>query len=188
MSVKAAKPFSGRLQSLVKKRCHAEKLQLEEDISCFHCVLDDHPPSIIAINAHLASIAKSKHPLRYPTVLALFNRFKLTSARDRTRVSPTIHTFGLALYCCCRMHRTDLGFCVLGQSLRHGCGANTIIFNSLIKGLCTANNIRDAANLLAKMPLMGCAPNLITYTTLIDCLQYARARPVSSDGKRTELL
>ncbi|KAJ4749706.1 hypothetical protein LUZ62_084111 [Rhynchospora pubera] len=169
MCAKVGKPFSGPLQNLVKKRCHAQNLQLEDDISRFHRLLIHHPPSIIAINGQLKSIAKSKHPNRYPTVLALFNILKGTCRHSRT-VSPTVHTFGLVLDCCRRMRRADLGFCVVGQSLRYGCSVNTVMFGSLINGLCAMKQFGVAAKVLAKMPLMGCAPNLIIYSTLIDHL------------------
>ncbi|KAJ4809193.1 Pentatricopeptide repeat (PPR) superfamily protein [Rhynchospora pubera] len=157
-----------RLEKLVKERCLAGNLQLEEAVSLFHRLLSPdshHPPSILTINFLLKSIAKTKHPSRFPTVLTLFNRLRTT--RD-TGASLTIRTFGLVLDCCCLMGRADLGFCVLGQSLREGCGVDTIMFGSLIRELCTRKRMRDAAKVLAKMPLLGCAPNLIIYNTLMD--------------------
>jgi pentatricopeptide repeat protein len=164
------KPLSRHLERLVQKRIQAgESFQLPEAVSLFHRLLSpqNHPPSIFTINRLLFSISKTKHSSRYSTVSLLFNRFKLT--RDRG-VFPNIHTFGLVIDCCRRMGRADLGFCVLGQSLREGCGVDTIMFGSLIKGLCSLKQIGLAVKVFAKTPLMGCAPNLIIYNTLIEGL------------------
>ncbi|KAJ4789656.1 Pentatricopeptide repeat (PPR-like) superfamily protein [Rhynchospora pubera] len=161
------------LEKLVRERCLAGNLQLEEAVSLFHRLLSPdshHPPSIVAINHLLKSIAKTKHPNCYSTVVNLFSCLKRSTRTRDTGVSLslTIHTFGLVLDCCCLMGRVDLGFCVLGQSLREGCGVDTIMFGSLIRELCTRKRMRDAAKVLAKMPLLGCAPNLIIYNTLLD--------------------
>ena len=59
---------------------------------------------------------------------------------------------------------------MLGQSLREGCGVNTIMFGSLIKGLCTLKQVGLAVKVFAKMPLMGCTPDVIIYSTLIEGL------------------
>ena len=165
-----SKPLAGHLERLVRKRIQAgESFQLLEAVSLFDRLLlpQNHPPSIFTINSLLAFIAKTKHSDHYLTVIDLFNRLKCT--RDRG-FSPTIHTFGLVIDCCRRMGRPDLGFCVLGQSLREGCGVDTIMFGSLIKGLCALKQIGLAAKVFAKMPLMGCTPNLIIYSTLIEGL------------------
>ncbi|KAJ1691703.1 hypothetical protein LUZ63_015858 [Rhynchospora breviuscula] len=154
------------LEKLVKERCLAGNLQLEEAVSLFHRLLSPdthHPPSILTINLLLKSIAGTKHPSRYSSVLNLFNRLRRT--RDRG-VSLTIQTFGLVIDCCRQMGRVDHGFCVLGQSLREGCGVNTIMFGSLIRGLCTRKQMRHAAKVLAKMPLLG-FPDVYTYNDLI---------------------
>ena len=164
------KPLSRHLERLVQKRIQAgETLQLPEAVSLFDRLLSpqNHPPSIFTINRLLFSISKTKHSSRYSTVIELFNRLKLT--RDRG-VFPTIHTFSLVMDCCRRMGRADLAFCVLGQSLREGCGVDTIMFGSLIKGLCVLKQIPLAAKVFAKMPLMGCTPNVIIYSTLIEGL------------------
>ncbi|KAJ1700423.1 hypothetical protein LUZ63_000202 [Rhynchospora breviuscula] len=146
-----------------------ENLQLQEAVSHFQRLLNPHnrPPSIRSINGHLKSIANTNHPDRYSTVISLFNRLKRT--RDPS-VSPNVYTFGLVIDCCCRMGRVDLGFCALGQSLRAGFGANSIMFGSLIKGLCTRKQPAIAVKVLAKMPRIGCAPSVIVYSTLIDYL------------------
>ncbi|KAJ4745279.1 Fertility restorer-like protein [Rhynchospora pubera] len=131
MSGKAAKALASHVEKLVKQRCDAEKLQLQQ-------------------------LAKINHPDSFPTLLALFNRFK--RPHTDTEDAASLH-LSIPL---------DLGFCVLGQSLREGCGANTIMFGSLIKGLRAMKQLGDAAKVFAKMPLLGCHPNVIIYTTLID--------------------
>ncbi|KAJ4770171.1 Pentatricopeptide repeat (PPR-like) superfamily protein [Rhynchospora pubera] len=171
MSGKAAKPLASQVKKLVEQRCDAEKLQLQQFASRFLCLLSPDitpPPSVLALNGILKSIAKINHPDSFPTLLALFNRFKRARHRHRGSVSPTVHTFGLVIDCCRRMGRVDLGYCVLGQSLREGCGVDTIMFGSLIKVLCAAKQLGDAAKVFAKMPLLGCRPDLIIYCTLID--------------------
>ncbi|KAJ4818885.1 Pentatricopeptide repeat (PPR) superfamily protein [Rhynchospora pubera] len=173
MSGKATKPLASQVKKLVKQRCDAEKLQLQQFVSRFRRLLSPDitpPPSVtvLALNGILKSIAKINHPDSFPTLLSLFNRFKRARHRHRPSVSPTVHTFGLVIDSCRRMGRADLAFCVLGQSLREGCGADTIMFGSLIKGSCAAKQLGDAAKVFAKMPLLGCRPNVIIYTTLID--------------------
>ena len=145
--------MAAHLERFVQNRIQAgQSLQLPEAVSLFHRLLSpqNQPPSIVTINKLLASISKTKHSDRYSTVLNLFNRLKCT--RDRG-FSPTIRTFGLVLDCCRRLGRADLAFCVLGQSLREGCGVDTIMFGSLIKGLCSLKQIGLAVKVFAKMPL-----------------------------------
>jgi pentatricopeptide repeat protein len=60
-----------------------------------------------------------------------------------------------------------LGFCVLGQSVKDRCCASTIVFASIIKGLCEAKQVANATEVFAKTPLMGCPPDLIAYNTLV---------------------
>ncbi|KAJ3681701.1 hypothetical protein LUZ60_014274 [Juncus effusus] len=167
MASRIAAPVAGQLERMVIEKCRNGKLQMEEAVSLFHHILRVPNPSVYSLNSLLVSISKMNHPNRYPTVISLFNR--LNQARN-VGVFPSIHTFGVTINCCCRMERTDLGFIVLGQLFRAGYIVNSIIFGSLLKGLCIKRRIGDAAKLFDKMPLMGCSPNLIMYNTLIDGL------------------
>ncbi|KAJ1700046.1 hypothetical protein LUZ63_008558 [Rhynchospora breviuscula] len=166
-NARVPKPLGSPLERLVTERCRSGNLKLEEAVSLFDRLFSsDHlRPSIHPFNSLLAAIPKTNHPDRYSTVISLFNRLNLI--RDRG-IYPDILTFGVVINCFCRMGRVDLGFSTLGLSLKHRRGINAFIFGSLIKGLCAARQIEDAAQLLAKMPRMGCTPDLISYNTLID--------------------
>ncbi|KAJ3672952.1 hypothetical protein LUZ60_006326 [Juncus effusus] len=169
MASRIAAPVAGQLERMVIEKCRNGKLQIEDAVSLFHQLLQAKKPkpSNYYFNSLLVTISRMNHPNRYPTVISLFNR--LNQARN-VAVFPSIHTFGVTINCCCRMGRTDLGFIVLGQLFRAGYIVNSIIFGSLLKGLCIKRWIGDAAKLFDKMPLMGCSPDLIMYSTLIDGL------------------
>jgi pentatricopeptide repeat protein len=95
---------------------------------------------------------------------------------------------------CRRIGQPHLAFCVLAQSLKERCGATTIMFTSIIKGLCEAKQVANATKVMAKMPLMECScpPNLITYNTPIlfgamRCLPFLCHSTVNTPGRVYEL-
>lgn len=57
---------------------------------------------------------------------------------------------------------------LLGIILRRGFSPDAVTFNSLIKGLCVENRIKEATWLFKNMIAFGVRPDVITYGTLIN--------------------
>lgn len=57
---------------------------------------------------------------------------------------------------------------VLHAAMLEGCLANTVTFNTLIKGFCMAGQIQGAINLMQKNTESGFFPNCISYSTIIN--------------------
>ena len=68
------------------------------------------------------------------------------------------------------MNHVDLGFAIFGTMLRRGRKTDATVFSTLVKGLCIKKRVREAAELIDRMPQWGCSPNLVTCNTLIDGL------------------
>lgn len=112
-------------------------------------------PSIYHFNILLSRIHRMKNPSHHLELLSLFTKMNRAGG-----VSPDCFTCGLLIDCCTRT--------IFGIMLRRGCQGNFIvIFNTLVKGLCTEGRITEATHLFDRMPQWGCSPDLVTCTTLI---------------------
>ncbi|KAJ4818258.1 Pentatricopeptide repeat (PPR) superfamily protein [Rhynchospora pubera] len=173
-----------QFESLVKKRCRSGDLTFPQALRFFDHLLHfrDPPPSIITFNILFTSmVGMGNLSSHYPTILSLFNRL----ARPHPpAISPDACTYCICIDCCTRVNQVDLGFVLLGRFLKDKRAPDAWVFNPLLKGLCRNNRISEAAAMVfVKMPMLGCPPNLISYTTLIK--GYCSAGKTSS---ATELL
>jgi pentatricopeptide repeat protein len=57
---------------------------------------------------------------------------------------------------------------VLHAAMLKGCLANTVTFNTLIKGFCKVGQIQEAIDLMQKITESGFFPDCISYSTIIN--------------------
>ncbi|KAK1632777.1 hypothetical protein QYE76_007092 [Lolium multiflorum] len=131
-------------------------------------LLQATPVPARALNAFLAALARA--PASAPAAcsdglsltVALFSR--MSRGHGPPVASPTVHTYGILLDCCCRARHPDLALAFFGRFLRAGLKANNLIVSPLLKVLCQAKRTDEAADvLLHRMPHLGCEPNSISY-------------------------
>ena len=69
-----------------------------------------------------------------------------------------------------RSNRVDFGFSVLATILKLSYHPDSIILNTLVKGLCLQGNIVGAVRLVEEMEKKGYKPNVITCETILNAL------------------
>ncbi|XP_029128896.1 pentatricopeptide repeat-containing protein At2g06000 [Cajanus cajan] len=76
--------------------------------------------------------------------------------------------------------KLDDAICLFRELTRSHSHLETVTFNILIQGLCTAGEVDEAFELLSDMRSFGCSPDIVTYNTLLHGLcridQVDRAR------------
>ncbi|XBJ14488.1 hypothetical protein VPH35_006527 [Triticum aestivum] len=111
-------------------------------------------------------------PVPYGPALAvaLFTRVCQEEAGPRV-ATPTVHTYGILMDCCCRARRPDLGLALFGRFLGTGLRTNEIVATTFLKCLCCAKRTEEVVKvLLHRMPELGCVPNAISYSIVLKSL------------------
>ncbi|XP_078170558.1 pentatricopeptide repeat-containing protein At3g61360-like isoform X2 [Carex rostrata] len=160
-----------QLELLVKERYRSGTITIKDALQFFdHLLATKSPaPSIYSFNHLFTALTRIKNSSNhYATVFSLFNRWTQTR---RVSPSPDICTYCILIAYCIRMNRQKLGLVFLGRFIKSRQRADARIFNPLLKGLCYENRISEAvAMAFNKMPKLGCKPNVISYSTVIDGL------------------
>ncbi|EEE68328.1 hypothetical protein OsJ_26607 [Oryza sativa Japonica Group] len=116
---------------------------------------------IRSLNRALAAVARDSPA----AAVSGFNRMARSSDGA---VTPTLHTYGILIGCCCRAGRLDLGFAGLGNVIKKGYRVEPIIFTPLLKSLCAEKRTSNAMNIvLRRMTELGCAPHVFSYNILL---------------------
>ncbi|KAF0930985.1 hypothetical protein E2562_038553 [Oryza meyeriana var. granulata] len=85
--------------------------------------------SIYSLNRALADVARESPA----AAVSRFNRMARAGAK---KVTPTVHTYGILIGCCCRVDRLDLGFAAFGGVIKKGFRVYAIAFTPMLKGVC----------------------------------------------------
>ena len=110
-----------------------------------------HPlPFIVDFNKLLATIPRMKH---YSLPISLIKRM------ESFGISPDVYTLTILINCFCHLIQVDFGFSVLATILKLGYHPNSVILNTLVKGLCLQGNIAGAVRLVEDMEKNGYQPN-----------------------------
>ena len=159
----------------MRERCKSGNLGIEEALDLFDQMLDSNTkPSTYSFNILLTAVARMKH--HNHTLLSLHNRMYRVGGVFLDNV-----TYGVFIISYNRINRVDHGFGVFGSMLKRGLNGDTLIFGSLMHGLCKQKRVAEAAQVLDKMPLSGCTPSVVSHNTLIKglCSKGIRARHLS---------
>ncbi|EEC67254.1 hypothetical protein OsI_34200 [Oryza sativa Indica Group] len=114
---------------------------------------------IRSLNGALADVARDNPA-------AAVSRFNRMARAGASMVTPTVHTYGILIGCCCSAGRLDLGFAALGHVVKKGFRVEPIIFNPLLKGLCADKRTDDAMDIVLRgMTELGCVPNSYKVTS-----------------------
>jgi pentatricopeptide repeat protein len=147
----------------VRDRCRSRTLRnLDDALPLFHRMLHMHPlPSLVDFNQLLAAIARMKH---HSTVISLIKEMELSG------IALNACTLGVLTNCFCHLSRVDFGFSILARILKLGFQPDSIILNTLVKGLSLQGRIAEGLKLVNKMEKIGYKPDTITYGTIMNCL------------------
>ncbi|EEC82785.1 hypothetical protein OsI_27532 [Oryza sativa Indica Group] len=117
--------------------------------------------SIVDLNRALSDAARHS-----PAVaISLFRRMVMVA---RPKVPPNLITYSVVIDCCSRVGHLDLAFAALGRVIRSGWTAEAITFSPLLKALCDKKRTSEAMDIaLRRMPVLGCTPNVFSYTILL---------------------
>ncbi|KAB2066213.1 hypothetical protein ES319_A09G144200v1 [Gossypium barbadense] len=84
---------------------------------------------------------------------------------DLLGVSCNFYSLNILINCFCQLGRIDFGFSVLGKILKLG----VILVLTILKGLCKSGNTDRAVGFLRLMEGRGFEPNIVAYSTILDC-------------------
>ena len=88
-------------------------------------------------------------------------------------LKPNEVTYGCLIDACVNNYELDRALSIFGEMKRQGTPPNTIIYTTLIKGFSRRKDLESALNLYTTMKRDmkqgDCAPNNITYNSLLDC-------------------
>ena len=117
---------------------------------------------------HFRSMSAYHNP---PASTLSFSQFLANQSDPGPKVCNSDPTIEIMIKYCKQTNWLKLAFSCLGRILKDGHRAEAVIFNPILKGLCSANRVGEAATIVMyKMPKLGCIPDLETYNTLIDGL------------------
>ncbi|TYJ18780.1 hypothetical protein E1A91_A09G146400v1 [Gossypium mustelinum] len=86
---------------------------------------------------------------------------------DLLGVSCNFYSLNILINCFCQLGRIDFGFSVLGKILKLG----VILVLTILKGLCKSGNTDRAVGFLRLMEGRGFEPNIVAYSTILDCIK-----------------
>uniref|UniRef100_A0ACD5TYA8 Uncharacterized protein n=1 Tax=Avena sativa TaxID=4498 RepID=A0ACD5TYA8_AVESA len=157
------------------ERVRAGTLSPEDAHHLFDELLQqDAPAQAPALDSFFAALARAPDPSARKDgralAVALFNR----ACREEAgrRVAPlTARAYGILMDCCCRLGRPDLGLAFFGRLLKTGLRTNDMEAYTLIKCLCGEKRTDEAVEvLLHRMPELGCAPDVLSYSLVLKIL------------------
>lgn len=99
----------------------------------------------------------------------LSNALQLFDKMPEIGCQPDIITYSSLLNCCFHVGMLDLGFAVFSDMVKNGFKPDVVVLTALLDGLCKGGKFSDAAYLFFnRMPMLGCEPDSITFSVLIN--------------------
>ncbi|TMW89945.1 hypothetical protein EJD97_016421 [Solanum chilense] len=136
---------------------------LDDALTQFHQMVTMKPlPSVVDFSKLLKKLINMKH---YSNVVSLFREMqKLGIPIDGFILTNVINSY-------CLMHSTDCAFSVLSIYLKNGIPFDTVVFNTLLRGIFAENKVKDAVELFKKLVReKTCEPDEFMYAIVMNGL------------------